>query len=49
MTCANCPKPVVGGPKYSRESVLCQACADKVIALHIQAQKDRQPKDDLLK
>ena len=38
--CANCTSKVVGGPKYSRESVLCQPCADAALERHEQAHVD---------
>ena len=40
MDCANCTSKVVGGPKYSRESILCQACADEALARHEMAALD---------
>ena len=40
LDCANCTSKVVGGPKYSRESVLCQACADAALARHERAVLD---------
>jgi hypothetical protein len=50
MTCANCSKKVVGGPKYSPESVLCETCAAEWLERHIAAQNQtKQPTDkDLL-
>ena len=38
--CVNCTSKVVGGPKYSRESVLCQPCADEALARHEMAALD---------
>ena len=40
MMCVNCTSKVVGGPKYSRESVLCQPCADEALARHEMAALD---------
>jgi hypothetical protein len=37
MTCANCPKPVVGGKSHSPYSVLCESCCDEWLERHTRA------------
>jgi hypothetical protein len=50
MTCANCPKPVVGGKSHSPYSVLCEDCCNEWQERHTRemAQRVPQPKEDLL-
>jgi hypothetical protein len=54
MTCANCPKPVVGGKSHSPYSVLCESCCNewqerhaREVAQRIQRRID-STKEDLL-